>query len=278
MKKLSMPFIPCAVAASLIVAGGLSASGQTLALQLQAVNYNPGTGLWLDSSGNGNNAQFLNGTTPTLAAAVTPALLSAVNIIGSNASYGVGSHFQLNTPISDTGGGYTVFAYIASTRPTSQRSAITGGSNGGALEWDFYGGNDDFLREYQADVAHGNAIITIDGTFNLVDLAVNSTGSSFKFNGSPDGTGAGAAFTSPITQIGNNEGGGDYFSGDIAEIDIYQGVLTSGQIAAVEATLDGEYVTGTIPVNPMPVPEPTTLALMAGGFGLLLAARRFARK
>jgi hypothetical protein len=64
------------------------------------------------------------------------------------------------------------------------------------------------------------------------------------------------------------------FNGQIAEIDIYQGVLTPAQIAGVEATLTGEYVTKTIPVIPM-VPEPTTLAMLAGGFGLLFAARRF---
>jgi hypothetical protein len=111
-----------------------------------------------------------------------------------------------------------------------------------------------------------------------VDLAVSSTlVGSFNFNGSPDGTtSSGTAFSNPITQIGNNEGGGDFFSGDIAEIDIYQGVLTSDQIASVEATLTGEYITGTIPV--IPVPEPTTLAMLAGGFGLLFAARRFGRK
>ncbi len=268
---------PIVLAVGLIVAGGLSVSAQTLALQFQSVNYVPATGIWLDSSGNHDDAQFVNGTTPTVDTELTGSLttFSAVNIIGANASYGVGSHFQLNTAIGDTGGGYTVFAYIASTRPTGSRSAITGGSAGGALEWDFYGGHDDFLREYQADVAHGNATITTDGTFNLIDLAVNSTASSFNFNGSSDGTGGGASFAgSPITEIGNNEGGGDYFSGDIAEIDIYQGVLTPTQIAGVEATLTGEYVTGTIPVIPV-VPEPTTLAMLAGGFGLLFAARRF---
>jgi len=269
---------PIVLAAGLIVAGGLSVSAQTLALQFQSVNYVPATGIWLDSSGNHDDAQFVNGTTPTTAVYVTPDGLSAVNIVGANASYGVGSHFQLNTAISDTGGGYTVFAYIASTTATGSRSAITGGSAGGALEWDFYGGHDDFLREYQADVAHGTATITTDGTFNLIDLAVNSTGSSFNLNGLSDGTGGGASFaSSPITEIGNNEGGGDYFSGDIAEIDIYQGVLSSAQIAAVEATLTGEYVSGTIPVTPY-VPEPTTLAMLAGGFGLLFATRRFGRK
>jgi hypothetical protein len=276
MKKLSMPFISCAVASGLIVAGGLSASAQTLALQLQAINYNPGTGVWLDSSGNNNNAQFLNGTTPTFDVGVTPDMLSAVNIVGANASYGVGSHFSLLNPIT-AGSGYTVFAYVQPTGSSGSRQALTGGSGSGALEYNIYGGNQDFLREYLQDVGHGTATVPTS-SFSLVDLAVSSTlVGSFNFNGSPDGTtSSGTAFSNPITQIGNNEGGGDFFSGDIAEIDIYHGVLTSDQIASVEATLTGEYITGTIPV--IPVPEPTTLAMLAGGFGLLFAARRFGRK
>jgi hypothetical protein len=148
MKKLSMPFISCAVASGLIVAGGLSASAQTLALQLQAINYNPGTGVWLDSSGNNNNAQFLNGTTPTFDVGVTPDMLSAVNIVGANASYGVGSHFSLLNPIT-AGSGYTVFAYVQPSK-TDTRTALTGGSSGGALEWDIYGGHDDLATELRS--------------------------------------------------------------------------------------------------------------------------------
>jgi hypothetical protein len=274
MKKSLITFIPFVVVAGLVAVGGLSASAQNLALQLQAINYNPVTGVWIDSSGNNNTATFSNGTTPTLDAGVTPDLLSAVGIIGANASYGVGSHFSLLNPIT-AGSGYTVFAYVQPSK-TDTRSALTGGSSGGALEWDIYGGHDDFLQEYQADVGHGTAIVPTT-SFSLLDLAVNPSNYSFKFNGSADGSGTGVSFGSSITQIGNNEGGGDYFSGDIAEIDIYQGVLTSGQIAAVEATLSGEYIDGTIPVTPY-VPEPTTLAMLAGGFGLLFATRRFGRK
>ena len=267
MKKLSIPFIPCAVAAGLIVAGGLSASGQTLSLQLQAINYNPVTGVWLDSSGNGNYATYSGTAMPTSVALATPDGLSAVGLSGNGS-------LLLNSSIG-AGSGYTVFAYMMPATGMG-RNALTGGSSSGALEYDIYNGPQDFLREYLQDVGHGNATIPTS-SFSLIDLAVSSAGGSFNFNGSPDGTTASfPAFSSPITRIGNNEGGGDGFVGDIAEIDIYSGVLTPSQISTVEATLNGEYITGTIPVNP--VPEPTTLALMAGGFGLLLAARRFARK
>ena len=267
MKKLPIT-IQCTAIAGLIMAAGLSANAQTLALQLKASNYNPLTGVWTDSSGNGNTATFANGTLPTLAA-VTPNGSSAVDIIGANASYGVGSHFGLLNPLSSASG-YTVFAYIEATGSSGSRQALTGGSGSGALEYDIYGGHQDFLREYVQDVGSGTATVPTS-SFSLVDLAVSSTlVGSFNFNGSADGTtSSGTAFGNPITQIGNNEGGGDYFNGYIAEIDIYQGVLNSTQIATVEANLTASYIT--------PTPEPTTWAMMAGGFGMLLASRRFRR-
>jgi CYTH domain-containing protein len=52
---------------------------------------------------------------------------------------------------------------------------------------------------------------------------------------------AGATFGSALTRIGNNEGGGDGFIGQIAEIDIYSGALSSIQISNIEAQLTANY-------------------------------------
>jgi hypothetical protein len=259
MKKSKMACI-----AAVVVVSGLSAGAQTLALQLQAANYNPITGVWSDTSGNNNTATYY-GLLPTLATGVTPNGSSAV---GLNLGNGNGNGFSLTSSLA-AGSGYTVFAFIEPVNTTG-RHALTGGSNQGALEYDIYNGNQDFLREYLQDVGNGTATVSTS-SFSLIDLAVSSTlAGSFRFNGSADGTtGSGTAFSSPITRIGNNEGGGDGFAGYIAEIDIYQGVMNSTQIGTVEAALTAEYVS--------PVPEPTTLALTAGGLGLLVAVRRFRR-
>jgi hypothetical protein len=90
------------------------------------------------------------------------------------------------------------------------------------------------------DVGGGNATIPTTG-FSLVGLAVNSSGAAFRLNGASDGNVAGAVFSSPITRIGNNEGSGDSYVGDIAEIDIYSGALTTLQITNLEAQLVAEY-------------------------------------
>lgn len=270
MKKIPLAFIPCAVAAGLIVAGGLSASAQTLALQLKASNYNPTTGVWTDSSGNGDNGTYakISGTTttlPTLVTGVTPSGSSAVDFTAGNGSFALSSAIGYSS-------GYTILAYILPTTVTG-RNALTGGSAGGALEYDLNAGHQDFLREYQADVANGTATISTS-SFSLIDLAVSAgTTNSFNLNGSLDASsnaGGNGAFSSALTRIGNNEGGGDGFLGDIAEIDIYTGVLTAAQISTAESALTAAYAT--------PVPEPTSMAMMTGGFGLLLATFRLRRK
>lgn len=260
MKKLPVASLTCAIVTGVITAASLSATAQTLALQLQAGNYNPITGVWIDTSGNFNNATYSGASTPTLVTGLTPNGSSAVDLTG------VGS-LLLGSSIT-AASGYTVFVY-SEVANGAGRNSFTGGSSPGALEYDIYSHNQDFLTEYTADVAHGTGTISTS-SFSLTDLAVNSSGSSFRLNGASDGTGAGATFGSAITRIGNNEGGGDGFVGYIAEIDIYQGILTSGQISTVEANMTAAYIT--------PVPEPSTLAMTtAGGFGLLLAMRNFRR-
>jgi hypothetical protein len=272
MKKLPIA-VQCVAVVGMIMAGGLSASAQTLSLQLQAANYNPVTGVWTDSSGNGDTATYakFSGTLtlPVLASGVTPNGSSAVDITAGNGS------FNLSSSLSGASG-YTIFAYVMPTTDTGgSRFALTGGSAGYALEYNFYQGHQNWLSEYQGGGGAATATIPTS-SFSLVDLAVSAsggtfTGGSFRLNGASDGTtGAGAgSTTSPITRVGNNEGGGDGFVGDIAEIDIYSGVLSPSQISTVEANLTAEYVT--------PVPEPATWAMMAGGFGMLFSIRRFGR-
>ena len=258
--------VACVVAAGLIATGGFSPSAQTLSLQLKASNYNPTTGVWTDSSGNSDNATYY-GSLPTLVSGLTPNGSSAV---GLNLGHTTGIGFTLASSLSGANG-YTVFALIEPTTDTGgSRFALTGGSSSSALEYNLYQGHQNWLNEYQGGGGAGTGTISTS-SFSLIDLAVTSSGGSFNLNGSSDGTtspGFGA-FTSPITRIGNNEGGGDGFAGYIAEIDIYEGVLSSAQISSVESAFTAEYITS--------VPEPSTWAMMAGGFGMLFAARRFRR-
>ena len=217
----------------------------TPALQLLATNYDAGSGVWTDSSGNGNNATYSGGTTPTLVTSVTPNGGSAVDIAST------GGSFLLTSALSQTNGGYTVFTYVKPTTVNSgsSRFAITGGSAAGALEYNFYQGNQNYLIEYTGGGGGGTATIPTS-SFSMLSLAVNASGANFRLNGADDGTVAGATFTQPITRIGNNHGFGDSLVGQVAEVDVYNGVLTTAQITNIEAQLTAKYITSTVATNP----------------------------
>ena len=220
-------------------------------VQLQATNFNPSSGVWTDTSGNGNNATYY-GTLPTLVSFATPNGSSAVSLNAGNSN---NNGFTLVSSLSPSSG-YTVFAYINPTN-TSARHAITGGSASTALEYDVYNGKMNYLNEYSGtEQATGTGTIYTTN-FSLVDVAVNSSGVSFRLNGAADGTAGGATFGNPITRIGNNEGGGDGYAGNIAEIDIYSGALTFTQITNIEAQLTAKYVTANSVVVGAATTSPT---------------------
>ena len=257
MNKLNTTIATCAVAT---VLGGLSAGAQTLSLQLTAANFNAVSGAWGDTSGNSDNAAFY-GTLPTLVSGATPTGASAVDLPGNGG-------FTIPTGISGASG-YTIFAVIAPTTDTGgSRFALTGG-NTGSLEYNLYQGHQNWLNEYVGNGGPGTGTIPTTGSFSLVDLTVSGTGGAFDLNSSADGTTGAGTFGTALTRIGNNHGGGDGFKGDIAEIDIYSGVLSPSAISTEEAALTSEYIT--------PVPEPSSWVMLAGGLGTLVAVRRFRR-
>ena len=263
MKNLRILSIPCAVAAGLLAVGGLSASAQTPLLQMRAADYNPATGVWLDSSGNGNVATYAGSSMPTLAAGVTPNGSSAVRFYNSGV-------MSLATGITG-GGSYTAFAY---SMPTDGGDyALFGGTAWDSFEWRTYQGHQQPMQEWVAVLGTGTGAISYS-SFNLMTVTVTTSagGGNMWLNGGADGTTAAASnLGQPIVFIGNNYGvgGGEAMSGLVAEIDIYSGVLNASQISAVEDQLIARYVTT--------VPEPASLALVIGGLGLLLATRRFRR-
>jgi len=261
MKNLTILSIPCAIAAGLLAAGGLSASAQTPLLQMRAIDYNPATGVWLDSSGNGNVATYAGSSMPTLAAGVTPNGSSAVRFYNSGV-------MSLATGITG-GGSYTAFAY---SMPTDGGDyALFGGTAWDSFEWRTYQGHQQPMQEWVAVLGTGTGALSYS-SFNLMACTVTTSagGGNMWLNGAADGaTAAASNLGQPIVFIGNNYGvgGGEAMSGLVAEIDIYSGVLSPTQISTVEAQLTAEYV----------IPEPTSLAMVVGGLGLLFATRRLRR-
>ncbi len=261
--------------AGLVATIAVGWSGQLLAtpmplLDLQAANYNATTGVWTDSSGNNDNASVLSGSKPTLVSGVTPNGSSAVKFIS-------GEFLTLTSSIAESpsGNGFTVFSYEASNGDGNSKTIISGGATGGGLQYriggDGSGEVQEVLRQGQANLGHSTT--ALGTTFHLIDVAANSSGAAFRTDGASDGTAGGSAFGVPLSSIGTANGG-EFYVGDIAEIRVYAGVLSSTDILSVEAQMRAEFVTS--------VPEPSGLALGALGAigvgGALVARSRRASR
>jgi hypothetical protein len=262
-------------AAGLVVLGGMNGNAQTLELQLKASNYDPGTGGWTDASGLGNNATFAGAPllNPTLSLGATPNGLAAVSLLGGT------SAFTLQNSLAGASG-YTIFAYCEIASTTSNNSgnadsvnALTGSTLnenvGGALEYNVNSGLQDATVEYGNDIVSGTATLSTS-SFSLMDLAIDGSGSSVRLNGAADGTGSGMTFGvgDDIDTIGNDTSDIQGFYGEIAEIDIYSGVLTDPQLVSFENGLIAEYGQ---------VPEPNAGIMLAGGLLTLVAVGRLRR-
>ena len=106
----------------MLLNAALTSSAQTLLLQLQAANFNPGTGLWTATVGPNASTQTGSGT---LVTGATPNGSSVVNFNGSFV-------LQLGTVIP-AGASYTAFAYV---KPAgSNYRALFGGGGSGAFEY-----------------------------------------------------------------------------------------------------------------------------------------------
>jgi hypothetical protein len=199
--------------------------------------------------------------------------LAAVSLLGGT------SAFTLQNSLAGASG-YTIFAYCEIASTTSNNSgnadsvnALTGSTLnvnvGGALEYNVNSGLQDATVEYGNDIVSGTATLSTS-SFSLMDLAIDGSGSSVRLNGAADGTGSGMTFGvgDDIDTIGNNTSDIQGFYGEIAEIDIYSGVLTDSQLVSFENGLITEYGQ---------VPEPNAWIMLAGGLLTLVAVGRLRR-
>ena len=233
-----------------------------LLVDYKAVNYNATSGIWTDSSGNGNNATVpVTATAPTLMTNATPNGSSAVSFVINNPS----EYLNITTGLAP-GSGYTVLAFAEPTQALYISDNLVDGPSG-AMTYRVSaqsGVNHQELANGATTFGSSNTVVPTTA-FSMIGVATDNVGNAtFYFNGSTDGTTTGNdAFTAPINLIGVG------FIGNIAELQVYSGVLTTSQVQTVNQSFINSYVNS--------VPEPGALTMLAlGTLGLLLIRRRTA--
>jgi len=220
-----------------------------LMLRLEAAHYEPVYGTWPDTSGLDNHAtQTTDSNRPILITGETTNGASVVRFDG-------GDHLDLTASISalSPADGYTAFVYL---RPETSDNAQTifGGLTGSCQYRINVDATQRLLATWTGGTGgSGTAVLptSTSAPFSLISAQINSAGGSLRLNGSADGNLTGTSFTEPVISIGRNgQSGSEHFSGDIAEIRIYNRQLTELEIAVVEGELDATYGTGVLKVIP----------------------------
>jgi hypothetical protein len=220
----------------LIPSAVLAQPQQFEVLELKAANYDPVAGIWHDSSGNGNDA---------IALVSAPALTPGQTLNGSAVVTfdGATTYLTLTTGISS--GNFTCVASVRHSQPAV--NTIVGG-NTGAFQYRIGGnfqGQQEVLVRNIVNLAHSTTIV--DPTvFSTVSVGLSSpiVNYTFRLDETDDPTIASPQFSAPTDTIGAAPSGssvGEFYGGDIAEIRLYNTVLSETDRAAVEEEIRTTY-------------------------------------
>lgn len=258
--------IRTAVLGAALVMGGTfgeaSRSHAALIIDYKAPNYNPTTGVWAnDASLPTKSATFqaaAGGTKPTLATGATPNGSAAVNFTGSILDI-AGGGVDLSTASGFT---IMVFGYA------SNNASIVGRTTGSLVY--LLRGADNKQQVHRASVNnYGSSTLLTPAAPEFASLSISgisgvANSGVYRLNGANAGTfSPSPAFAGATDKLGGNAYFGAYFQGRIAEIRIYDSVLTLSEKQAVEAQFIASYV-----------PEPATAGLAVAAVGGLLVRRK----
>jgi Concanavalin A-like lectin/glucanases superfamily len=192
-------------------------------LQLKSANYDPGAGVWMDSSGNGNDA---------VATDSPPALNPGQTVNGSAVVTFDGTNFLTMTP-GISAAGFTCFAYV---RPNSGDSRTIVGGNTGSFQYriggDGFGDMQEVLQRNLVRLGVSNTNVST-ANFSIISVTYGS-GGSFRLAEMGDGSPVSLLFSAPTNLIGAASGPNEFYNGDIAEIRLYNAVLSDADRAAIE--------------------------------------------
>ena len=234
----------------------------TLEIQLTGSNYSEATGIWTDTSGNGNhgtrnaNSGIGSGTTNTGQTSVVFDGNDRIDLVDLSGFNG-------------TGGEAFLVIKMDSNVYTSGDSGIGGmwnfGNNGAANHYTWTDGSvyDDFgsntrHRGPDLEVFNGGKDLSVWHVYNVRSLSGEWT--SLINN---DQTFTTASNTVSFTTAPTLGAGGSFtLTGEIAEFRFYSGTMTGGERTAIYNSLNSTYI----------IPEPS--AVLLAGLGSLLLLRR----
>ena len=239
-----------------------------MVLNFDSANYNAGTGVWADTSGNANNAfQLSTPNRPTLTLNATPSGHSAVTFTQAQLQY-LDLTAHLNGAAFTSAPSFTLLA-VARHPGTNGEYLLSGNAGAGftgteGIAFVLDGNNRSILAKNNI-VAIGSSTSATDHTnFHLFGVTYDGTTARYFLDGVADGTAVNSqTFFTGIFDIGVQAGtGAGGFIGDMAAIQVYDTALSGAALANAQNAL----LTTT-------APEPASAALLGLGT-LLLAARR----
>lgn len=190
---------------------------------------NPVT-VWADQSGNANDLTEVS--TPANFESGQINGLPSLRFDGISSVYDFTTPFQLNS---------TTMFVVLKLASTTNKNALIGGAAGSYTYW--FGNS---TAEQAADVtvtaALGNGTASADLNWHQVNInIVAATSITYRLGSASDGSASFSTATSGNqTEVGLS-GGNPYFSGDVAEIIIYDASLSGGNVSTVESYLNCRY-------------------------------------
>ncbi|HLJ97206.1 MAG TPA: hypothetical protein VKU02_28865 [Gemmataceae bacterium] len=218
------------IVSACLLLGTATAAYADKVLELKVANYDPIAGVWSDSSGQGNDALGLV-SPPSLTPGQTPNGSAVVTFDGTN-------YLTLTPGISSAG--FTCFAYV---RPNSGDSRTIVGGGTGSFQYrvggDGFGDKQEVLQRNLVRLGESTTDVSTVN-FQIISIAFAAGGGPFRLAETDDGTPRNL-FSSPTNLVGAASGPGELYSGDIAEIRIYNTVLSDTDRAAIEEEIRQTY-------------------------------------
>lgn len=199
-------------------------------LELKSANYDPIAGVWSDSSGLGNDA-LVTTSSPSLTPGATKNGSAVVTFDGTN--------FLMLTP-GISASGFTCFAYVR-PNPGDSRTIVGGGT--GSFQYriggDGFGDKQEVLQRNLVRLGESTTDVSTTD-FSIISVTYAGGGGSFRLAEAGDGAPRNL-FYAATNLVGAASGPGEFYNGDIAEIRIYNTVLSDADRATIEEQIRQTY-------------------------------------